>query len=82
MRAIQDSPTSIILTWSESSDATGYEIHYNSSNYSVNETIDGGDSNSYTVTGLTNGETYTISIAAIPPALLSPPLQATVGLGM
>ena len=73
MTAVQDGVTSIFVSWSPSSDATGYIIHYISSggDSSDSETVSGGDTNSYTLTGLTSGETYTISIVGtsnIPPS--------------
>ena len=65
-RAVQDSPTSILVSWSPSSDATGYMIHYDSSGgHSGSETVSGGSTDSYLLTGLHNGDTYNISIAAL-----------------
>ena len=62
--AVQDGPTSILVSWSPSSDATGYTISYTGGGGNGSETVSGGDTNSYTLTGLTNGQTYTISIVA------------------
>ena len=62
--AVQDGPTSILVSWSPSSNATGYTISYTGGGSSGSETVSGGSTNSYTLTGLTNGETYTISIVA------------------
>ena len=63
MTAVQDGPTSIIVTWTPSSGATGYRIDYSGGDSSDSETVNGGDTNSHTLTtGLTNGETYEISI--------------------
>ena len=66
MTAVQDGPTSITVGWTPSVSASGYRIHYNSSgggnSGSVN--VSGEDTNSYTLTGLTNGQTYDISIVA------------------
>ena len=65
-RAVQDGPTSILVSWSPSSDATGYMIHYDSGGgHSGNETVSGGSTDSYTLTCLQNGDTYNISIAAL-----------------
>ena len=66
MTAVQDSPTSITVGWTPSVSATGYRIHYDSSGggSSGSETVSGGSTNNYTLTGLTNGDTYTISIVA------------------
>ena len=83
--AAQDGPTSIRVSWTPTSplgDTTGYRISYTGGG-SVD--VDGGNTNSHTLTGLTNGQTYTISIvgtssssAVIPSA---PVLPGTVGLG-
>ena len=65
--AVQSGPTSIIVSWSPSSDANGYTIDYD---------IIGGDSDSvdisdgstdtltHSLMNLQNGNTYTISIVA------------------
>ena len=64
--AVQDGPTSIRVTWTPPSplgDTNGYRISYTGrggSNGSVD--VDGGNTNSHTLMGLSNGETYTISI--------------------
>ena len=63
MTAVQDGPTSIRVSWTPSSDATGYMIHYTSSRGdSGSEDISGGHSDSHTLTGLVKEDTYTISI--------------------
>ncbi|CAI8033621.1 Receptor-type tyrosine-protein phosphatase delta [Geodia barretti] len=62
--AVQDGPTSITVTWTPPSplgDTTGYRISFTGGS---DVDIDGGSTNSYTLTGLTNGQTYTISIVA------------------
>ena len=67
MTAVQDGPTSITVTWTPPDPLdgiTGYTISYTGSG---SEAVSGGSSNSYTLTGLTNGQTYTISIVAISP---------------
>ena len=65
MTAVQGGPTSITVGWTPSVSASGYRIHYDSSGGpSGSEAVSGGDTNSYTLTGLTNGDTYTISIVA------------------
>ena len=82
--AVQDGPTSITVTWTPPSPlggTTGYRISYTGGS-SGSETVSGGGINSYTLTGLTNGETYTISIVATSSGLSSAPVQATVGLGI
>ena len=70
VRAVQNGSTSIIVTWTASSDATGYRIHYTSDSDSGNETVSDGSTETHTLTGLVNGETYTISILAASPAHL------------
>ena len=65
MTAVQNGPTSIIVTWSPSLGATGYRIQYDSTGgHSGSETIDGSDTVSWSLTGLQNGQTYTISFVA------------------
>ncbi|CAI8013805.1 Receptor-type tyrosine-protein phosphatase F, partial [Geodia barretti] len=65
--AVQDGPTSITVTWTPPDPLdgiTGYRISFTGGS---DVDIDGGSTNSYTLTGLTNGQTYTISIVAIVP---------------
>ena len=53
------------MSWSPSSDATGYRIQYDSTGgHSGSETIDGSDTVSWSLTGLQNRQTYTISVEA------------------
>ena len=82
MTAVQDGVTNIIVSWTPSNDATDYMIHYISSGGDSSGSVDvsGGDTNSYTLTGLTNGETYTISIVATSSIL--PSETATVGMAV
>ena len=63
--AVQDSPTSILVSWTPPSAATGYRIHYIDSDGvdSGNVTVSSG-TNSYIILGLLNGQTYNISIMA------------------
>ncbi|CAI7990764.1 hypothetical protein GBAR_LOCUS543 [Geodia barretti] len=79
--AVQDGPTSITVTWTPPSPlegTTGYRISYATGS---DVDIDGGSTNSYTLTGLTNGQTYTISIVAIAPNRpTSSPIEAQVTL--
>ena len=67
MTAVQNGSTSIRVTWSPPSplvDSTGYIISFTSDSSSTgSENIDGGQTNTYTLTGLNNGETYTVSVA-------------------
>ena len=64
--AVQTGPTSIRVTWTPPSplgDTTGYRISYTGGGGSSDSVdVDGGNTNSHTLMGLTNGETYTISI--------------------
>ena len=66
MSAVQDSLTSIRVTWTPPSplgDTTGYRISYTGGEGSSGSVdVDGGNANSHTLMGLTNGEIYTISI--------------------
>ena len=84
MEGVQHSLTSIIVTWTASSDATGYRISYTSSGGdSGSETVSDGSTETHTLTGLLNGETYTISIVstAFSPGPPRAPVEAgTVGL--
>ena len=57
---VQESPTSIRLSWSPSSDATGYIISYTGGNV----TVSGGFISEQLLIGLQNGVTYTISMVA------------------
>ena len=60
---VQHGLTSIIVTWTASSDATGYRIHYISDSDSGSREV-GVSATSLTLSGLKNGETYSISIVA------------------
>ena len=66
--AVQNGPTSITVTWTASSDATGYRIHYTSDSDSGSEEVDVG-ATSLTLSGLSNGKIYSISIVATSPEL-------------
>ena len=61
LTAVQDGPTSIRVSWTPSSDATGYRITYTRAGGS-SDSVAVGDTNTHTLMGLTNGENYTISI--------------------
>ena len=82
--AVQDGPTSIRVSWTPPSplgDTSGYRIYYNSAGgNSDSVAVDDGDTNTHTLMGLTNGETYTISIAgrssSTSTVLPSPPVSA------
>ena len=83
MTAVQDGPTIIIVAWTASSDATGYRIHYTSDSDSGSETVSDGSTETHTLTGLVNGETYTISMITLSFSLHSGSVTAdvTVSLG-
>ena len=80
--AVQDGATSIRVTWTPPSplgDTTGYRISYTGGGGSSDSVdVDGGNTNSHTLMGLTNGDTYTISImgTASPDLLPSTPVEA------
>ena len=63
METVQHGLTSIIVTWTASSDATGYRISYTSNSDSGSREVDG-SATSLTLSDLKNGETYSISIVA------------------
>ena len=82
--AVQTGPTSIIVTWTPPDPLdgiTGYTISFTGGS-SGSEPVSGGNTMTHTLTGLTNGQTYTISIVATSSGLSSALVQATVGLGM
>ena len=81
MTAVQDGPTSIRVSWTPSSDATGYRIHYTSSRGdSGSEDVSGGHTDSHTLTGLVKEDTYTISIMATSHTLSSSPITVEITL--
>ena len=61
--AVQESANSIRVSWSPSSDATGYIISYGTGHSSGRVTISGGSIDNYLLF-LQNRVTYTISIVA------------------
>ena len=83
---VQDGPTSIRVTWTPPSplgDTTGYRIHYtNGGGSSGNMSVDEGSTDNYTLTSLTNGETYTISVTAISNTLPSDTVTANMAVGL
>ena len=88
--AVQDGPTSIRVSWTPPSplgDTSGYRIYYTRAGGSSDSVdVDGGNTNSRTLMGLTNGETYAISVAgrsSSSSVLPSPPVSAgEIALGM
>ena len=81
MTAVQTGPTSITVSWSPSSDATGYRIDYDSSGGdSGSVTVSGGSTDMETLTGLQNGD---ISIVATSDtALPSESVSADMSVGL
>ena len=83
---VQDGPTSIRVTWTPPSplgDTTGYRIDYTTGGGSSgSQTVSGGNTMSHTLTGLTNGETYTISIVATSNTLTSSTVMANMAVGL
>ena len=67
--AVQEGLTSIRVSWTISSDATGYRVSYNNSNDDSQEstTISDGSNNSILLNNLIVKATYTISIVATSP---------------
>ena len=64
LMAVQEGPTSIRVSWSSPTplgDTNGYKIYYSDGD-SVD--VSHGSTDSYTLTGLRNGDSYTISILA------------------
>ena len=79
MTAVQNGPTRVLISWSPSIGATGYRIQYDSTGgHSGSETIDGSDTVSWSLTGLQNGQTYTISVLATYQDLSSIAIQVEV----
>ena len=82
MTAVQTGPTSIRVTWTPPTplgDTTGYIISYTNDDDSDSGsvTVSGGSTDMETLTGLQNGDTYTISIVATSQHFFSYTLQIT-----
>ena len=80
LMAVAVDRTSIRVTWTPPTplgDTTGYIIFYTNrdSSDSSNVTADGGSTDEYTLTGLQNGATYTISIIATSQHFFSDPVS-------
>ena len=71
VRAVQESLTSIRVSWTPSSDANGYIISYTGGGSSDSVTVSGGSTDERLLTGLVNGGIYTISIMATSTGLSS-----------
>ena len=83
---VQDGPTSIRVTWTPPDPLdgiTGYRIDYTSGGGSSDsQTVSGGNTMTHTLSDLTNGETYTISIVATSSALSSDTVMANMLVGL
>ena len=62
--AVQEGLTSIRVSWTPSSGATGYNISYTGGGSSDSVTVSGGSTDNYLLTGLVMEASYTISIIA------------------
>ena len=87
VRAVQDGPTGITVTWTPPSplgDTSGYRISYSGGSHSGSVTISGSSSSSFALTRLRSGDTYAIIIVGISSVgLPSEPVEThAIGLGM
>ena len=81
MTAVQEGTTSIRVSWTLVSGATGYRVEYSGGDDTEEESADG-SATTLMITGLQNGLTYTISLVAISPNLpTSAPITKQVPLG-
>ena len=62
--AVQEGLTSIRVSWTPSSDASGYTISYTGGGSSDSVTVSGGSTDNYLLTGLMVDDSYTLSIVA------------------
>ena len=83
VKAKQIGLTSINVTWSPSDSANGYTISYTSGVGSSGESVNitGGSISNYTLKGLEEQATYTISILATSLHFLNDPVERMVTLG-
>ena len=82
--AVQEGLTSIRVSWSPPTplgDTTGYRIYYNDSDSSDSVDVSGGSTDNYLLTGLQNGDSYTISIVAKSQYLPSESVTLDISLG-
>ena len=83
--AVQEGPTSIRVSWSPPTllgDTTGYRIYYSDSDSSDSVDVSGGSTDNYTLTGLQNGDSYTISIVATSQHLPSESVTLDMDVGL
>ncbi len=53
----------LVVTWSAAADATGYKVHFGAASPGENS-VDAGNTTSYTITGLTNGQPYRVAVSS------------------
>ena len=86
MAGVQDGPTSIRVTWTPPDPldgVTGYRIHHTTGGGSSgSQTVSGGNTMTHTLSDLTNGETYTMSIVATSNTLSSSAVMADMTVGL
>ena len=81
--AVQEGLTSIRVSWSPPTplgDTTGYRIYY-SGGSSGSEDVSDGSTDNYLLTGLQNGDSYTVSIVATSQHLPSESVVHNIALG-
>ena len=80
--AVQEGLTSIRVSWSPPTplgDTTGYRIYYSNGDSSDSVDVSGGSTDNHLLTGLKNGENYTISIVATSEHFFSESVNVTTG---
>ena len=83
MTAVQSGPTSIRVTWippSPLGDTTGYSISFTGGGSTGSVNVNGGSVTSHTLTGLQNGEMYTIFVVSTFQHFPSDPISMEVTL--
>ena len=83
--AVQESPTSIQVSWTPSPsmrDTTGYRIEYTSDGGSSDSVTVSGDTTTHLLEDLQSGETYTISIITISDESTSDPSVVVIHLNV
>ena len=83
LMAVQEGPTSVRVSWSPPTplgDTTGYRISYSGAS-SGSVDVSGGSTDTYLLTGLQSGASYTISIVGSSEHFCSVSLELEVTLG-
>ena len=83
--AVQEGPTSIRVSWSPPTplgDTTGYRIYYSDIDSSDSVDVSGGSTDNYLLTGLQNGDSYTISIVATSAHFPSESVTVNMNIGL